>query len=555
MKLIKYIIILFVLINSNVSFSQEGISFQGLIMNNENSESTDHVYLINQEVCLKFSIVNPDASIEYQEENRVSTDQYGMVNVLIGNGSATSAGRVQRFNEINWGSLGKRIKVECDFEGACTNFSVLSDETFQSIPYAKYSEVSSTISTVLPLEKGGTGSTVKNFVDLNENQDIAGEKTFKDEASFDNGVNVSDIYFGIGAGNFKTNTVVGNSAFQSNTSGQYNTAFGLAALNKNNSFFNTALGHYTLVANESGYANTAVGAQALFKNTTGRYNLGVGVEALASNTTGLNNTGVGGYDTLLNNTEGSNNTALGYAAMYTNKKGSQNVALGINSLYENTIGVNNTVVGSSSGYHSTGDNNIFVGFATAYNMSTGNSNIYIGNNAGNSSSGDNNILIGNNVTNKDDNGSNQINIGNIIKGNLVTGDIEITGNIKAKGFSAEEQKVFSQVLENEYLIDNTEYNEVATVEITNPGNYVLNFGSFYKNEDASTTVVIALFINDGMIENSLREDTLLNLNEKRSLQLVSLAQNLQAGQKIKVKCKVAEGKAKINKGSLIVQKI
>ena len=116
MKLIKYVLILFVLINSNVSFSQEGISFQGLIMNNENSQSTDHVYLINQEVCLKFSIVNSDTSIEYQEENRVTTDQYGMVNVLIGNGSTTSVRRVQSVNEINWGCLVKIIKVECDLE-------------------------------------------------------------------------------------------------------------------------------------------------------------------------------------------------------------------------------------------------------------------------------------------------------------------------------------------------------------------------------------------------------------------------------------------------------
>lgn len=233
MRAIRYISIFLILISSNVSFSQEGISFQGLIMNTRNIENTGSVYLVNQEVCLKFSILNSDSSVEYQEEIKISTDQYGMVNFLVGSGNATSIGRVDFFNEVNWGSLGKRIKVECDFEGLCTNYTELSDEKFQFIPYSKYSEISSTISTVLPLEKGGTGSSVKNFVDLDENQEISGDKIFKNQTMFDKNINVNSVYFGVGTGNFRTNTIIGNNAFQSNTSGQYNTALGLSALNKN----------------------------------------------------------------------------------------------------------------------------------------------------------------------------------------------------------------------------------------------------------------------------------------------------------------------------------
>jgi len=156
------------------------------------------------------------------------------------------------------------------------------------------------------------------------------------------------------------NTVEGDDALISLTTGTDNTGVGFNALYTNtDGINNTAIGSAALSSNTSGFDNTAVGYRALPSNTTGYINIAIGSYALQDNTTGVQNTAIGG---LSSNTNGSYNTATGSGALAYNTTGNFNTASGINALLYNT----------------TGGNNIALGVAAGSNLTTGSYNIDIG---------------------------------------------------------------------------------------------------------------------------------------------------------------------------------
>ena len=158
-----------------------------------------------------------------------------------------------------------------------------------------------------------------------------------------------------------TNTCFGTDALPV-SSGGYNAAFGLAALN----------------SNSTGHRNTASGAYALFSNTTGFYNTATGGNALKFNTAGKYNT-ASGYKALYANTIGNFNTAHGTYALYVNTTGSDNTASGRNALRANTTGINNTAYGSAALANvTTGFRNIAVGWGAGDAVTIGSDNIVIG---------------------------------------------------------------------------------------------------------------------------------------------------------------------------------
>jgi hypothetical protein len=109
---------------------------------------------------------------------------------------------------------------------------------------------------------------------------------------------------------------------------------------------NTVLGDSALFSNTSGSFNTAVGFNALVFNTTGSFNTANGDAALLNNTTGFNNTG-NGRDALFSNTSGNNNTADGQNAMRSNATGQNNIALGFEAGINLTTGSNNIDIGNA----------------------------------------------------------------------------------------------------------------------------------------------------------------------------------------------------------------
>jgi translation elongation factor EF-1beta len=208
-----------------------------------------------------------------------------------------------------------------------------------------------------------------------------------------------------GSGNVISNTAVGSTALNFNTTGTNNTAFGVNALNFNTiGIQNTAVGVNALASNTTGVSNTAVGVNALFSNTTGSYNTAVGTLALNSNTTGTDNTAFG-VNALNFNTIGIQNTAVGANALASNTTGYYNAAFGGGALFNNTTGSNNTAVGTSSLFFTTtGINNTAVGFTALLSNTTGINNTAVGYEAGQVgfqvTTQSNNVILGNSsVTN------------------------------------------------------------------------------------------------------------------------------------------------------------
>jgi len=158
------------------------------------------------------------------------------------------------------------------------------------------------------------------------------------------------------------NTATGAFALSSNTTGNNNTANGLSALSENTTGSNnTATGLQALVFNATGENNTATGVNALYSSVNnGSFNTATGVNALFSNAS-FNNTATG-FDALLSNTTGNSNTATGVSALFRNTTGNNNNAIGISALSNNTTGSSNIALGDSAGINlTTGSNNIDIG--------------------------------------------------------------------------------------------------------------------------------------------------------------------------------------------------
>jgi hypothetical protein len=147
-----------------------------------------------------------------------------------------------------------------------------------------------------------------------------------------NDISVNGITVGLGASSVGSNTVLGNGALASNTTGLRTVAIGVSALNNNTTGnSNVAIGYNAMRVNISGQSNSAIGsnynyAAALGAITSGSFNAALGEGALGSNQTGNYNVACGIL--ALNTTTASNNTAVGYNSGSAVSSGDNNVILG-----------------------------------------------------------------------------------------------------------------------------------------------------------------------------------------------------------------------------------
>ena len=134
------------LLLSSLAFSQSsGITYQAVIYNPNGEElpGADNPYapLVNQDICLQFGIVDADGNLEYQEQVQVTTDPFGMVNLLIGTNNQTG-GYASNFANVQWTADSKFLVVDLDIKGTCSDFEELSNQPFTYVPFAYYSPAS-----------------------------------------------------------------------------------------------------------------------------------------------------------------------------------------------------------------------------------------------------------------------------------------------------------------------------------------------------------------------------------------------------------------------------
>ena len=245
-----------------------------------------------------------------------------------------------------------------------------------------------TLSGIVPIASGGTGSSTKNFVDLTNAQTIAGTKTFSLDAYF-NGVRI-----GKGASDNIQNTTVGYTALGNNTTGAGNTAIGFQGQ----------------MSGTSGSSNTSLGFAALIDNLTGSSNTAIGYQALQKN-------------------KGSNNIAIGTNTMYLSQNSNNNIVIGNSSLDLSTNGASgNIILGKEvMRFTTTGSNNIVLGNAAGSTFTTENNNTLIGASTNITAGITNATALGNGAI---VNASNRIQLGNSSVTSVVT-----SGTISATGFT------------------------------------------------------------------------------------------------------------------------
>ena len=143
----KKIYLVLLLVFSAAIYSQtSGITYQAIVLNPEGKHipgyNNNRAPLVNQNVCLRFKIY-AGTTLQYQENLPTTTDEFGMVNVVIGSGTPTG-GTASTFNSIVWNGTPKNLVVDVDLKGLCTNFTEISNQPLTAVPYALYAANSGT---------------------------------------------------------------------------------------------------------------------------------------------------------------------------------------------------------------------------------------------------------------------------------------------------------------------------------------------------------------------------------------------------------------------------
>jgi len=143
MKSYKYLIITILSLLSLSTFAQTNkktLNYQAVILDPKAIDipgaSIVGQPLNNGKVCLRFSLLNAQGGLDYEETQQVTTDEYGLVSVNIGVGTQGSSNSIYKsFESMVWNSSVKSLKVSVSYDG-CNSFKQVSSQALNYTPYA-----------------------------------------------------------------------------------------------------------------------------------------------------------------------------------------------------------------------------------------------------------------------------------------------------------------------------------------------------------------------------------------------------------------------------------
>lgn len=181
----KYIITLlsFILFTSHNALAQtDGLNYQAVIIDPDPEEIpgidvTGNI-LPNKEINVRFTISGSAGITEYQEVHTTKTDEYGMINLVIGKGNSVTG----KFTEIYWDGSTKNLKVEINLDGT---YSDLSDQELLFVPYAYHRDIIASED----LSVDGN-SLFKGNLNINQELSVDGNSLIKGNLDVNNDLNV-----------------------------------------------------------------------------------------------------------------------------------------------------------------------------------------------------------------------------------------------------------------------------------------------------------------------------------------------------------------------------
>ena len=140
------------LLTFTIAVAQDGINYQGAATDANGDELT------NQNITIRASVLSTSANgnLEWEETHSATTDQFGLFNITIGQGTNTTNGATVLFDDMNWGSGNHFLKIEMDASGG-TNYAMIGTTQMMSVPYALYAKSAGIDSTMLANMIGSSG--------------------------------------------------------------------------------------------------------------------------------------------------------------------------------------------------------------------------------------------------------------------------------------------------------------------------------------------------------------------------------------------------------------
>jgi len=132
-KVGAWVIVLITLMSANV-FAQSvpaGINYQAIARNSSGS------VFVNSNVSVRISILQGSGNglTQYSETHQALTNQFGLFNLKIGNGTPLSGD----FNSIPWNEANQWVKIEVDPSGG-SNYQEVGSSELLSVPFALYAQ-------------------------------------------------------------------------------------------------------------------------------------------------------------------------------------------------------------------------------------------------------------------------------------------------------------------------------------------------------------------------------------------------------------------------------